>query len=44
MIPQILISDDHSMIRKGLKIYLQINLGYKMVDESSTCSELLNGA
>jgi two-component system, NarL family, invasion response regulator UvrY len=41
MIPQILISDDHSMIRKGLKIYLQINLGYKMVDESATCSELL---
>jgi DNA-binding NarL/FixJ family response regulator len=29
------------MIRKGLKIYLQINLGCKTVDESSTCSELL---
>jgi len=41
MIPHILISDDHSMIRKGLKIYLQVNLGNKFVDESSSCSELL---
>lgn len=41
MAPQILITDDHSMIRKGLKIYLQVNLGYNTVDESSTCNELL---
>lgn len=41
MIPQILITDDHSMIRKGLKIYLQINLGNQFVDESSSCNELL---
>jgi DNA-binding NarL/FixJ family response regulator len=30
------------MIRKGLKIYLQINLGNKWVDESSSCNELLS--
>jgi len=42
MVPQILITDDHSMIRKGLKIYLQVNLGHKQVDESSSCNELLN--
>jgi DNA-binding NarL/FixJ family response regulator len=30
------------MIRKGLKIYLQVNLGHKQVDESSSCNELLN--
>jgi two-component system, NarL family, invasion response regulator UvrY len=30
------------MIRKGLKIYLQVNLGNKQVDESSSCNELLN--
>ncbi len=41
MEPQILITDDHSMIRKGLKIYLQINLANKFVDETSSCSELL---
>jgi two-component system, NarL family, invasion response regulator UvrY len=41
MIPHILITDDHSMIRKGLKIYLQVNLGNKFVDETSSCNELL---
>lgn len=41
MAPQILITDDHSMIRKGLKIYLQVNLGNKFVDEASSCNELL---
>jgi DNA-binding NarL/FixJ family response regulator len=41
MVPQILITDDHSMIRKGLKIYLQVNLGNKFVDETSSCNELL---
>jgi two-component system, NarL family, invasion response regulator UvrY len=42
MEPHILITDDHSMIRKGLKIYLQVNLGNKFVDETSSCNELLN--
>jgi DNA-binding NarL/FixJ family response regulator len=42
MVPQILITDDHSMIRKGLKIYLQVNLGNQFVDESSSCNELLS--
>jgi DNA-binding NarL/FixJ family response regulator len=42
MEPHILITDDHSMIRKGLKIYLQVNLGNRYVDETSSCNELLN--
>lgn len=41
MSPQILIVDDHSMIRKGLKIYLQLNLGYTNVSEAATCAELM---
>ncbi len=41
MQPSILIADDHSMIRKGLKLYLQLNLGYKDVQEASTCGELM---
>lgn len=41
MEPQILIVDDHSMIRKGLKIYLQLNLGYTNVSEAATCAELM---
>jgi len=38
---KILITDDHSMIRKGLKLYLQINLGYTNIQEASTCNELM---
>jgi two-component system, NarL family, invasion response regulator UvrY len=30
------------MIRKGLKIYLQVILGNKQVDESSSCTELMS--
>lgn len=39
--PRIILADDHSMIRKGLKLYLQLNLGLTGVDEASTCSELM---
>lgn len=42
MTPQILIVDDHSMIRKGVKILLQLNLGYQDVDEVSSCAELMS--
>ena len=41
MEPHILIVDDHSMIRKGLKIYLQLNLGYTNISEAATCGELM---
>ena len=38
---KILIVDDHSMIRKGLKLYMQMNLGYSDIDEVGTCNELM---
>jgi DNA-binding NarL/FixJ family response regulator len=41
MQPQILIADDHSMIRKGLKLYLQLDLGYTDLNEVSTCNDLM---
>lgn len=39
--PVILIADDHSMIRKGMKLYMQMNLGYHDVKEAGTCNELM---
>jgi DNA-binding NarL/FixJ family response regulator len=41
MSPKILLADDHSMIRKGLKLYLQLNLGYHDITEVGSCSELM---
>ena len=41
MPPEILIADDHSMIRKGLKLYMQLNLGYSDINEVSNCNELM---
>jgi len=41
MQPCILIADDHSIIRIGLKIFMQVNLGYKDVHEVSTCNNLM---
>ncbi len=41
MQPSILIADDHSMIRKGLKLFMQINLGHNDVHEVSSCNELM---
>ena len=38
---KILLADDHSMIRRGLKIFLQTTMGFPSVGEVSTCSELL---
>ncbi len=37
----ILIADDHSMIRKGMKLYLQLNLQYSDIAEVSSCAELM---
>jgi two-component system, NarL family, invasion response regulator UvrY len=41
MKPKILIADDHSIIRKGLKLYMQLNLNYTDIAEVSTCNELM---
>jgi len=41
MQPCVLIADDHSMIRTGLKIFIQVNLGYKDISEVSTCNNLM---
>jgi two-component system, NarL family, invasion response regulator UvrY len=38
---KVLIADDHSMIRKGLKLYLQLSLHVQHIKEVSSCSELL---
>ncbi|MBS1772448.1 MAG: response regulator transcription factor [Bacteroidetes bacterium] len=42
MTPCILIADDHSMIRKGIKLILQTQLGATDVSEVSNCSGLMN--
>lgn len=39
--PRILIADDHSMIRKGLKLQMQLSLGYADIEEVATCGELM---
>lgn len=41
MQPNIILADDHSMIRKGLKLYLQVNMGCSSVTEVSSCNELM---
>lgn len=41
MQPKILLADDHSMIRKGLKLYMQMNLGYSDITEVSSCNGLM---
>lgn len=37
----IIIADDHSMIRKGLKLYMQLNLGFNDIAEVSSCQDLM---
>lgn len=37
----ILIADDHSMIRKGLKLHMQLTLGYNDITEVATCNDLM---
>lgn len=41
MQPKILIADDHSMIRKGLKLHIQLSLGYSDIEEVATCNNLM---
>src|SRR4051812_37882776 len=38
---KVLLADDHSMIRKGLKLYMQMNLGFSDIAEASSCGELM---
>jgi len=42
MQPQILLADDHSMIRKGLKLLLQLHFGFTDVNEVVSCNELMS--
>jgi two-component system invasion response regulator UvrY len=42
MQPSILIADDHSMIRKGLKLQIQLTLGHADIQEVATCNDLMN--
>ena len=41
MQPTILLADDHSIIRKGLKLYIQLNLGYTDIQEVGACNALM---
>ncbi|MGB4843191.1 MAG: response regulator transcription factor [Ferruginibacter sp.] len=41
MQPVILLVDDHSMIRKGLKLNIQLNLHYTDITEAGSCNELM---
>jgi two-component system invasion response regulator UvrY len=41
MQPKILLADDHSMIRKGLRASFKFELGYTDVAEVATCHELM---
>jgi DNA-binding NarL/FixJ family response regulator len=41
MQPQILLADDHSMIRKGLKLLLELHLHFSEVSEVISCNQLM---
>jgi len=40
--PHVIIADDHSMIRKGIKLLLVTQLGCKNIYEANSCNSLLN--
>lgn len=40
--PTVLIADDHSLIRKGLKMLLQLHFGFADVAEVGSCNALMN--
>ncbi len=42
MQPSILLADDHSIIRNGLKLYLQLNIGCTDISEAGSCHALMN--
>lgn len=39
---KIMLCDDHSMIRRGMKLYLQFDLGFRDITETASCNELMN--
>lgn len=41
MVQKILLADDHSMIRKGLKFFLELELGIHQVVEVNSCTGLM---
>jgi two-component system, NarL family, invasion response regulator UvrY len=41
MTPKILLADDHSMIRKGVKLLCQTEMGISEIREVTSCKELL---
>ena len=41
MPPKILLADDHSMIRKGVKVLCERTLGFSEVGEVASCNELM---
>jgi two-component system, NarL family, invasion response regulator UvrY len=41
MSPKILLADDHSMIRKGVKLLCQMEMGLSEIREVTSCQELL---
>ncbi|MGC4104474.1 response regulator [Ferruginibacter sp.] len=41
MQPKILLADDHNMIRKGLKLHIQLTLGFNDIHEVASCNELM---
>lgn len=42
MQPVILLADDHSMIRKGLRSSFRFDLGYSNITEVTSCTELMS--
>ena len=42
LIPQIIVADDHSMIRKGIKLLLLTKFNCTNVDEADSCHALMN--
>lgn len=42
MQPKILLAEDHSITRKGIKLLCELDLGFTDVDEAETCSDLMH--
>jgi two-component system, NarL family, invasion response regulator UvrY len=41
MVPKILLADDHSMTRKGVRVIFEYNLGISSINEVGSCKALL---
>jgi two-component system, NarL family, invasion response regulator UvrY len=42
MPPKILLADDHSMIRKGVRLLCQVEMGISEIGEATSCKELVS--